>query len=345
MKKYMRFMLSLMLCAGFLQPTLQAVPSETCAKWVARGATLIYWNFLMGPAFDKALGAMNLRVARSHIDERACDLQDIAPESYAEIQNILRQEGLPGLDGYTIKKAPKNSSGCEWAYFGGKTIIAPSNAFVPRDEHEESYASSSSAAAVPVDKGKRFKIVDCEEAAAILSHEMEHERRKHIEKRVLISAVVPLIAHTIGKAMASPQVAGAVYPSIGRSLLRIPYALAIVMPVYWLDLWYSRRTEREADAILQRSPKLAQKFSEFLKKDYASVDGKFEESKSSVWDNVHNGNLTNVGIVDRVLAPNLSKPRYIAAIKDIHGLTQTHPWCSERIAYCEKWAKEKDQSK
>lgn len=107
MKKYMRFMLSLMLCAGFLQPTLQAVPSETCAKWVARGATLIYWNFLMGPAFDKALGAMNLRVARSHIDERACDLQDIAPESYAEIQNILRQEGLPGLDGYTIKKAPK----------------------------------------------------------------------------------------------------------------------------------------------------------------------------------------------------------------------------------------------
>jgi hypothetical protein len=304
---------------------------EACTKWTSRGVAFIYWNLLLGPTFDRLAGQLPLAIARYHLNkEETPSLKDAAPESYQHIEGILQQEGLPSLEGYTIKKGYAGLTK-EWANFGNKTILIPHSAFVPVVN-----GTSNS-------KNTLHTIADCETAAAILAHETEHSRKKHVGKRALLTAAatIPVImfAQKVGNHCIFNKLPHGSYPTIMKSLLRIPLAFGAILPVYYLDAWYSRRTEREADAVLKNSPKLALKYSEFIKREQLPIDTKFKDSQNAVWNNVHNGNAHSVSLTNRLLATMLSKDRFVAFKKYNADILNTHPSAEERIAYLEEWAR------
>lgn len=326
-------------CLGIIQPGVYANPfSQTCAQWTSKGAACLYWYFLSVPALDCLLNTLYRNNGLKYINENASNLQDIAPESYTRIQDILHQEGLPGLEGYSIKKTPEfmDKEGVkEWCHFGNKVILIPANVFIPCDEYNNTQTQPSSNSEKLSDKDKRFVLADCEQAAAILSHEMEHAKRYHAPKRALINAIAPFIIHALGRTLVPSQDASG---SIRKSLLRIPYGFgAAWLSMGILGTWYSRRTEREADTILKNSPLLALKFAQYLKQE-DSREKNIESSIDATWEKVNNGDSSKVGIVDKIQATYLSKSSYHTLMKSYEGLFQTHPSESERIAYLEAWA-------
>lgn len=328
--KQTKYTLALLLCINLFNSPMQAGAfHRTCAKLAYYGSAFMYWNLLAGPALEHLAGQLPLAIVRHHLnDEKTPSLKDAAPESYKRIENILHQEGLPSLDGYTIKKGYDGLTD-EWANFGNKTILIPDSAFVPTGD-------------------KTYSLADCETAAAILAHETEHSRRKHIGKRILLTAAasVPaiMLAQKIGNQYIFNTLLQGSYPTITQSLLRVPLALGCILPAYYIDAWYSRRTEREADGVLKNSPKLALKYSEYIKREQLPLDKKFEESQCTIWDNAHNVNTGSVSLTNRLLATMLSKNRFIAFKKYHTNLLNTHPSAQERIAYLEEWAQKHQAS-
>lgn len=294
---------------------------DICSKWAYYGSAFVYWNLLLGPALEHVAGQIPLVTARSYLkkegpDSVAPDLKHVAPGSYAAIQNMLRQDGLSSLDDHVIKKGLTE----EWTNFGDSIICIPPNEFV----HSESESS--------------YHIADHEKAAAILSHEMEHSRKSHIIKRVLVCTAATImavfLANKIGDYCIFKNVSPGSYPTVIQSLLRIPLALGAVFPVQLLDAWYSRSTERQADAVLEKSPRLALKFSEYIKQTQLPLEIKFEEEQGVVWDNAHNGRASQVGWIDKLLSAVLSRQDFVEfKIKNL----SSHPPARERIAYLEKW--------
>jgi hypothetical protein len=97
MKTRIAFLLLLSLNQSHTSP-------EITKKWVSRGSSFMYWNLLLEPVFERVDGERILWVARKHLKENAPDLQTVAPESYQEIQDILKRENMPSTAGFTLKK-------------------------------------------------------------------------------------------------------------------------------------------------------------------------------------------------------------------------------------------------
>jgi len=269
----MKKLMSLVLCIGLLQCPLQATPfaqfREECRKWVSRGAAVGYWWILSATAI-----VMCPHIQRHTIEDGAIDFKKYYPLSYAEIQQILQQEGLPGLDDYTILCVPGFNN---WARVGNKRLIMP----------------------------LQFTY-DCEEAAAILSHEMAHDYKNHREKKALIGAVTPFAIHAIGKGIYNkiiePQpISIASYPTITRSLLRLVRAPLVLPATVYLQAWYSRKCEKQADESVRSSEKLSLVMANTLQ--------------------------------------NQVKNRELLSWRD------SHPPISERIAYLKEWAAEAKEKK
>ena len=98
MKKCIKFILSFALCAGLLQPQLQATPfSEFCRKWAARGAAVGYWGILSYPMIGTAQEATMRHASERYLkmeDENNepifKDLKKDDPETYQAIERILK---------------------------------------------------------------------------------------------------------------------------------------------------------------------------------------------------------------------------------------------------------------
>ena len=231
------------------------------------------------------------------------DFKNKYPQKYTEVQNVLLHEGLEGLDRYTIKVL--TSSEYDTAHIGQNNVVSAGNKLLVLPSSLDGVALSR---------------VDGELLAAILEHEMTHDAEDHTLKKLLVAATTPFAMHAAAKGIYNNIVSTAPkpgsYPTMTRSLLRIPRACAILNMAPFVQSWYTRRCEREADAGVGSSPRLALKLAEYFKKTHLPHE-----------------------IIENA-DENTSALR-----KQLNKMLDTHPLSSERIAYLERWAAEAEEKK
>ncbi len=299
MKQYIKHALWLCVCMGFLQQPLHAGPMmDFCRKFVSKTAALGYWGLLSYPAISAAHEMEQITQFQEYItavDEYnqpcSADFKKSYPHNYRDVQNILLREGLDSLDDYTVKVlTPEECDGMgltEYNMFsvGNKIILLPSLALSNMDE---------------------------ELLTACLSHEMKHDKDHYAEKTLAVIAATPFTIHVLAKNIYRkivPTIQPVQHPTIIRSLWRIPRAGAILGLAYLVELWHSRMKERDADASIRNSPKLARKVADLCKEYSVS------ESSSSALE------------------------------KYLNEILSTHPPLLKRAAYLEQWAAEAEARK
>ena len=278
MKKYMKIMLSVVFCAGLMQSPLQASPfKDFCRKWVPRAVTVGYWGVLSAPGLYAMHSHINGDQEKIWRDINGSDknnrpffyeLKEYAPEKYAEMNALHREAGLPGLDDCPIKVITEDGSMrlasvsdlagtfvenyYDQACCMGKNRILIGEPLINETikiEHKNGVYVETVVIKPPV----------IESTAAVLAHEKEHSDKNHRNKRVVLISTVPFMLHASFKGIAS-----IISISTSGSLLRIPQAGAILYGTVILGRWYSRKCEREADASVKNSPKLALKAAEYF---------------------------------------------------------------------------------
>lgn len=337
MKRYIKNILGLLLCIGLLQPTVQANPFwQASSKWAARGAAVWYWSILAMPGLSAA-GLTSVReTVRQEVhkvDKQGNpifpDLKSHDPEKYAQTNAILQREGLTSLDDYSIKVLTDAALEKEPllkvlldspSSFGKKVIILP-DAMSAEGTKNKSALSN----------------LDSTTLAALLGHEMEHDKQDHGLKHAALRAATPFLLHALAQRLVVSTPSQGAYPTITRSVGRMALAWAIMMGSELLgNYWYSRQSEREADAALRESPALAIAMASFVNDDY---ERNWEADWIEHWNAVRSENKST-GLIDSVLARTLNQSDYIQANKNYEILGHSHPWPSERIAYLKKWAAE-----
>jgi hypothetical protein len=325
----MKYIVGFALCAGLMQPQMQAMGAfkESARKWTARGAALLYWNALATPgyiAFNQWNGLR--KQEESGVLNRLPDLKSYAPIKYAEANKILKAEGHEGLDGHIIKVLAIEQFGAP-SFALNKTILFPEKTF---------FSSPKNAASVMA-----LSNLDHEEVAAILRHEQEHQFHNHFEKRSLLNAATPFGMHVLAKGIYNKMVMkphSDTPPTIKRSLLRIPRAYAIVGAAVCVGNWYSRMGEREADASLKDSPKLALKLACWLDR---LEPQRREQYEADVREQLQSLNTpsSDAAEITKGIMQNYEH------INSIQSLFSSHPSDSERSAYLKEWAAEAEAKK
>ena len=173
---------------------------------------------------------------------------------YAELDAIVRREGLPSLDSQTIRvfntrdiKALDNNKTSLEALFALKRypFTLPNGTIIVPDSFLESFPS--------------------DQVAAALLHEGVHADKDHSKKRALAGVVMPFALHGLYRAVRPLKAQPGVYPSITRSLMRIPGAVVIGVMVTALSQRYSQEQEIQADAGVKESTHLSRAAASFLR--------------------------------------------------------------------------------
>lgn len=316
MKKHIAFLLLLSLSQSHAS-------SEFTKKWISRGSSFVYWNLMIAPAFDHVAGQLTLWIARKHLKENTPDLQTVAPESYQQIQDILKRENMPSIEGFTLKKLGADTPGVGWSLFGNKLIAIPESEFVQLNNLGDADQQAE----------VRWALKDPEEAAAALCHEMEHARKSHIGKRMCLSIATTVAMHMLSNKVYHkffPAPAAPAYPAATASLARIPMALIAATAVDLIDRCYLRQTEYEADAVLKKSPYLAQKQLQYLNRTQLLQEQKFEKETRDTWENVRSGKPSKAGILSWLLAKNMSQSSYLAFQWRMYNFLNSHPCVADR---------------
>ena len=171
--------------------------------------------------------------------------------------------------------------------------------------------------------------LDSGELAAIFRHEQEHQIHNHNEKKLLLKAIAPFGIHAIAKGIYNKMVTikshSDVPPTIKRSLLRIPQAYAVVAAASCIENWYSRVCEREADASLKNSSKLALHMAGWMNKFELQQRAALESRMKQLYPE--------------------EVTKYIMQHYETLHLFHSHPSESKRIKYLEQWAKEAEAKK
>jgi hypothetical protein len=329
MKKNMKYIVGFALCAGLMQPQIQAMGAfkESARKWTARGAAAIYWIILTDPgaaAFNK-WNALRKQDQSGSLN-RFPDLKSYAPIKYAEANKILKAEGHEGLDGHTIKVVPIEHIECPSAIFN-TTILFPDKSIYSSQKNAESVMALSN--------------LDHEEVAAIFRHEQAHQAHNDFEKKSLFKAVTPFGIHALAQGIYNKMVTKShsdTPPTIKRSLLRIPRAYAVFAAAACVEGWYARICEREADASLKDSPELALKMAGVLNRFAPQRKERYEADLKSLMHSVYPPSIN--------VEENIKKTmQYYEYIDNFQSLFSSHPLESERSAYLKKWAADAEAKK
>lgn len=373
MKRITKNIAGIVLCLGLLQPSIQASPfKEFARKWAARGATVGYWSVLSYPGVQ-ALESEIKRERQQWKDINGSDihnqpffteLKEYAPEKYAAINALYKRDGLSSLDNYSVKVLTRTdyerfdqdpspsretkyfvSGAYNQAYCIGKNRLVIANSLLEQTTRDQiigrMYVDSEGEVVLP----KKTIVVEApsiEVTAGFLAHEREHSEKNHNEKRAALNTVMPFALYGLSKGVASivskPKVRA--LPSITRSLLRIPQAVGLVGVSAFINLWYSRVSEREADAAMRNSPQLAHNVASYMEKhECVEQEKQLEESFKQAWAHC-NAQDFNDSKVEKFVAQNMSEAEFVAFFKKINRMFLSHPYPLERVEYLRKWAAE-----
>jgi Zn-dependent protease with chaperone function len=325
MKRHIKKIITIALCMSMMQPTLHATPfGEFCRKWVSRATNAAYWGILSA---QPVIGGSTWFVDNQKTGEvingidkngnpNFVELKHDKPELYREINSILVQEGLPCLDNHKIRVVTSDS--------GDK--IGSLYSHVQQSPHTFSDGTILVAKSW-LDNNSS------EVAAAALAHESVHADEKHVYKNTAARVVLPFAAHGLYRGL---MPAKEKYPSVVRSLARIPGAVGITLAsnVAWIS--YVKTHERDADRILKPSAKLSRSLGSFLN-PHCEIEKAFETQVKNNWKLLRTEK-------SNLMANAMSESQYVAFGKNF-GFSPLHPLPSERIAYLEKWANEAEAKK
>jgi Zn-dependent protease with chaperone function len=158
-------------------------------------------------------------------------------------------------------------------------------------------------------------------------------RRSHIGKRMCLSIAATIAAHMLSTKAYNklfPAPAASAYPNATASLARIPIALVAGTAIDLIDRCYLRQTEYEADAVLKKSPYLAQKQLQYLSRTQLLQEQKFEKETRDTWENVRGGKPSKTGIFSWLLAKNMSQSSYLAFQWRMYNFLNSHPCVADR---------------
>lgn len=335
MKRHIKKIITIALCISMMQPALHATPfGEFCRKWVSRATNAAYWGILGAPVIGVGSGLVEIQKIGEGINgidkngnPNFVELKNDKPELYREINTILVQEGLPCLDNHKIRVVTSDS----WDTLGSLYFQVQHSPHTFADGTilvTETWLNNNSS----------------EVAAAVLAHESVHADEKHVYKNTAAKVVMPFAVHGVYRAL---MPAKEKYPSVVRSLARIPGAVGISLASTAACLSYVKAHEREADRIVQPSAKLSRSFVSLFN-PYCELEKNFEARVKNDWKLLRTekpkaDNPVTLKIA-YLMANVMSESQYVAFGKNF-GFALLHPLPSERVAYFEKWAKEAEAKK
>jgi hypothetical protein len=336
MKKNIKYMLGFALCAGLMQPQMQAM--NPLRKWVAGAATVASWYLLAQPAVDVLQAAIETkrvhlhlceqvtlrdRQGGVHVQHRYPNFKDAYPAKYQAVNQILKKEGLKGLDDYTIKVlnpqelALNHLGQSNPASAGDKILILPSQ-----------YTGTV-----------HLSEVDNEGLAAVIAHEIKHDEASHQLKKFALVPTTPLILEgAYQKIVSSKSKKVGSYPTITRSLLRIPRAYAILGLASLIRAQFGQQCEYEADTSVKKSSLLSFKLAEHLEEDAVVRQKEYYENQEKKYWLALLGRpiaLTPRDAVLLLVCPSASCA--VNAEKFLDDLTGTHPTPEKRIERIKRW--------
>jgi|GEM_PF-2771884 Zn-dependent protease with chaperone function len=335
MKRHIKKIITIALCMSMMQPALQATPfGEFCRKWVSRATNVAYWGILGAPIIGAGKGLVQIHEIREVINgidkdgnPNFSELKHDKPELYREINTILVQEGLSSLDSHKIKVLPMSS----YDTLGSLYLTVQQSPHTAADGTilvTETWLNNHSA----------------EVAAAVLAHESVHADEKHSYKNNASKTVMPFAVHGLYRAL---MPAKEKYPSVVRSLARIPGAVGISLASTAAWIYNMKACEREADRIVKPSAKLSRSLGSFIDPSHVA-EKDFEARVRSDWKLLQTekpkADYPISFKIGYLMANAMNESQFVAFGKNF-AFARLHPLPSERIAYLEQWAKEAEAKK